>query len=177
MKHLAPKFGRFVTWGACSRCGARVKYSTLAKERLTGLLVCTQASGRPVKPCLDPFPEVYNFQSKPDRSNDPPNEPLPARWGLDDIWSSGVAPVMAPDDATRLKAFLGMHYQQENQVSFSSYRETTLQTQTRENVTTINPASYDGLFVPSNSVRTTVPETTAPNSSVGSVPWAQAKGI
>lgn len=150
-------------------------------------MVCTSASGRPTRPCLDPWPEVYNFQVSPDRSIEPPAEPLPVRWGLDNIWSASAIK-QAPDDATRVNAFLGMHYQQPATASFESYRVSLPANQDVVSVTTINPdpAKWDGLFVPSNSVRTVVPQP-APASNVNkelasgdaivSVPWATAKGI
>jgi hypothetical protein len=100
-----PKFGRFEVWGACSRCGARVRYNTLARERLTGLLVCTKSSGRPVRPCLDPWPPVYDFQASTDNSINPPPEPLPVRWGLDDIWSANKMKI-APADIARVQSYM-----------------------------------------------------------------------
>jgi hypothetical protein len=155
-----PKFGRFETWGACSRCGARVKYSTLARERLTGLLVCTPSSGRPVKPCLDPWPPVYDFQVTPDRSIEPPPEPLPARWGLDDIWSAKLGVKVAIDDKARLQALMIPPNNNRNSASFVSYQRALNQSQDRTTVTYINSANYDGTFVPSNSVRTVEPPET-----------------
>lgn len=185
MRHQDPPFGRFTTWGACSRCGARVKYSTLARERLTGLLVCTSASGRPTRPCLDPWPEVFDFKVAPDRSIEPPREPLPTRWMLDDIFSAVRDIKPAPDDATRLNAFLGMHFQAAGAASFESYRLGLNQNQDVASVTTINSANYDGTFVPSNSLRTSTPPTApttigieaASGDTLLSVPWAKAKGI
>lgn len=184
-----PKFGRFETWGACARCGARVAYRTLARERLTGLLVCTRASGRPVRPCLDPWPPVLDFQVAPDRSIEPPPEPLPARWGLDDIFSAAKGVKVAPDDATRLQSFMVPATSNPAQVAqFDSYRNALNQNQNVASVTTINPADYDGTFVPSNSVRTvTPPDEAAELAAVGadpdtgdkpwSPPWAARKGI
>jgi len=187
MQHIKPRFGRFETWGACSRCGARVRYSTLARERLTGLLVCTSASGRPVKPCLDPWPPVFDFQVTPDRSIEPPAEPLPVRWGLDDIWS-GNAMKMAPDDATRLQAFMKLNFQTKGSIDFTSYRGSTPPNQQPTSVVSTFTANYDGTFVPSNSVRTVVPPdptqqmenvNTEPASGDQLVapPWAVRKGI
>jgi hypothetical protein len=177
-----PKFGRFETWGACSRCGARVKYSTLARERLTGLLVCTSTSGRPVKPCLDPWPLVYDFQVFPDQSTDPPPEPLPVRWGLDDIWST--APMkMAPPDGVRLQSYLQPPATPKSSAEFTSYRQSLNQNQDRATVTYVNPADYDGTFVPSNSVRTVAPPDA--NEQLEEIkldagwvpPWAVVKGV
>lgn len=152
-----PKFGRFETWGACSRCGARVRYSTLARERLTGLLVCTRSSGRPVTPCLDPWPPVYDFQVTPDRSIEPPPEPLPARWGLDDIFSVALGLKPWIPDAARLQALLIPPNNNRGTASFTSYRSSLDQNQDRATLQFINPQQYDGTFIPSNSVRTVEP--------------------
>ncbi len=177
MRNEKPRFGRFVLWGACSRCGARCRYDTLARERLTGLLVCTASSGRPVRFCLDPWPEIFDFQAYPDRSIEPPPEPLPARWMLDDIFSattynsvaSGTpaayanAPKPAPADAARLQALLipppGTY--NVGKANFIDYQTTLNQSQNRQTVDFINPANYDGTFVPSNSVRTVIPPSEA----------------
>jgi hypothetical protein len=159
-----PRFGRFETWGACSRCGARVRYSTLARERLTGLLVCTKSSGRPVKPCLDPWPEVYDYQVFPDKSIEPPPEPLPVRWGLDDIWSTAKMK-MAPDDTVRVQAFMKLQQTSRGTASFIDYQRTLNQNQDRATLQYINEQNYDGTFVPSNSVRTVEPPETF------SFPW------
>ncbi len=202
MRNAPPKFGRFTTWGACSRCGARVRYDTLSRERLTGLLVCTGSSGRPTKPCLDPWPDVFDFQVKPDNSINPPAEPLPARWMLDDIFSAGTynsvaagtpgayanAPKAAPDDATRLQALLYSQFQNKSTVDFMSYQASLNQNQDRVTVTTIIPANYDGTFVPSSGVRTVTPPNEAdelastgsePESGLpyGAPPWATQKGV
>jgi hypothetical protein len=194
-----PKFGRFETWGACSRCGARVKYSTLARERLTGLLVCTSTSGRPVRPCLDPWPPVYDFQVTIDRSIEPPPEPLPARWMLDDIFSASTynpvskgtpgayanAPKAAPDDSARLQALLipptGTY--SSGVADFLTYQSSMNQHQKRTTLEVINPFNYDGTFVPSNTVRTVTPPdanaelTNLQADSGWSPPWAVRKGV
>jgi hypothetical protein len=177
-----PKFGRFETWGACSRCGARVPYNTLARERLTGLLVCTQTSGRPVTACLDPWPPVYDFQVFSDSSTDPPPEPLPVRWGLDDIWS--VAKMkMAPDDNTRLQSFMIPPTNLRGTASFVDYRASLNQNQDRATVQYINVQNYDGTFVPSNSVRTEEPPDANNQLEVIKLdagwtpPWTVIKGV
>jgi len=186
MRHGKPRFGSFTMWGACSRCGARVRYATLARERLTGLLVCTSASGRPVKPCFDPWPPVYDFQVSPDRSIEPPAEPLPVRWGLDDIWSA-TKYTLAPDDATRVNSFMKLQYQNKSATDFSSYQN-AFPNQNPISVTTIVPQNYDGTFVPSNSVRTVTPpdpftelENTGSEQPsgipFGAPPWATVKGV
>lgn len=195
-----PKFGFAETWGACSRCNARVRYSTLRRERLTGLLVCTRASGRPVNPCWDPWPEVYDFQAYPDNSINPPPEPLPLRYNLDDIWGNGPAegttkvfanaPAPAPDDATRLQRLLTTvpYYHNLGRSAAFIAPDAPLNAKVF-NLTTIVPADYDGTFVPSTSVRTVTP----PNESeeleatsrtdkdvtdkLWSPPWAAAKGV
>lgn len=181
-----PKFGRFETWGACSRCGARVRYNTLARERLTGLLVCTSTSGRPVKPCLDPWPPVYDFQSTSDRSIEPPPEPLPARWQLDDIFSTFYGPVAAPDDAARLQSYMvppPNTYTGASGVTFVDYQRMLFQNQNRATLEVINPQNYDGTFVPSNSVRTVTPpepanELSNMKADSGHMPaWAIVKGV
>jgi hypothetical protein len=154
-----PKFGQFETWGACSRCGARVRYSTLARERLTGLLVCSSTSGRPVRPCLDPWPPVYDFQVHPDKSIDPPPEPLPVRWGLDKIWSTNDMKV-APHDSARVQSYMVPPTNLRGTASFVSYQRTLNQNQDRATLLHINSADYDGTFVPSNSVRTVEPPET-----------------
>lgn len=202
MRHRQPKFRNAELWGACSRCGARVKYGTLARERLTGMLVCTAASGRPVAPCLDPWPEVFDFQVSPDRSIEPPAEPLPARWMLDAIFSAGTfnnvaagtpsayaqAPMFAPDDATRLNALLRTQFQNKSTQDFTYYKNAINQGQNPLSVTTINAANYDGTFVPSGSVRTVTPpdehqellNTGADPSTgnqFGAPPWAVQKGV
>jgi hypothetical protein len=166
-----PKFRPYETWGACSRCGARVAYRTLKRERLTGLLVCSATSGRGVRSCWDPWPEVFDFQVSPDRSIEPPPEPLPARWNLDDIWGNGPssgttatyanAPAAAPDDATRLAALLRAppYYATLGKTASFAGLQSLAQPVASEvaNLNTILPADYDGTFIPSNSVRTVTP--------------------
>jgi hypothetical protein len=171
-----PKFGRFETWGACSRCGARVRYNTLARERLTGLLVCTISSGRPVKPCLDPWPPVYDFQVTPDRSIEPPPEPLPARWGLDTIWSANKY-VLAPSDAARLESYMKPATSNRDSASFASYRSSLDQNQDRATLQFIRPQDYDGTFIPSNSVRTVATPEPEPVQGQWTPPWAVVKGM
>jgi hypothetical protein len=204
-----PKLAPYECWGACSRCNARVPYRTLARERLTGLLVCTKSSGRAVRPCWDPWPEVYDFQVSPDRSIEPPPEPLPLRWNLDDIWGNGPsgaggyssldtsrfanAPAAAPDDATRLAAVLKAppYYQMLGKTaSFAGVRALAEPVpDVVSNLNTIISADYDGMFVPSNSVRTVTPPNAAAELAnvqltdhdvadpVVSPPWAARKGV
>lgn len=167
-----PKFGSAELWGACSRCNARVRYSTLRRERLTGLLVCSDTSGRPVSSCWDPWPEYFDFQAFPDRSIEPPAEPLALRYNLDNIWGNGPshgttkdfanAPAAAPDDATRLAAVLRVvpYYANTSQSAAFDFLTRTAQQQVID-VTTIVPANYDGTFVPSGSVRTVTPPNAA----------------
>ena len=163
-----PKFAPFETWAACSRCNARVPAKTLRRERLTGLLVCSKASGRPVNPCWDPWPPVYDFQAFPDKSIEPPPEPLPLRYNLDAIWGNGPAsgttedfanaPAPAPDDATRLANLLSSvpYYKLQGRSAAFVSPAATLAAQV-QNLTTIVPANYDGTFLPSSSVRTVTP--------------------
>jgi hypothetical protein len=125
----------------------------LARERLTGLLVCTKSSGRPVKPCLDPWPAVYDYQVFPDKSIEPPAEPLPDRWGLNE----GEVMKMAPNDATRVAHFLKLNQTVRGTASFVDYQRTLNQNQDRATVQYIAAQDYDGTFVPSSSVRTVEP--------------------
>jgi hypothetical protein len=194
-----PKFGSAVTWGACSRCNARVKYSTLCRERLTGLLVCGPASGRPVRYCLDPWPPVYDFQAFPDKSIEPPAEPLPLRYNLDAIWGNGPvsgntsdfanAPAAAPDDATRLNNLLRMvpYYAAAGKTAAFTPRTQGIDVEVAK-VLFINPANYDGTFLPSSSVRTVTPPIESPSSvtqtdkdvpsdQLWTPPWAVNQGV
>lgn len=195
-----PNFAPYALWGACSRCNARVRYDTLRRERLTGLLVCSKASGRSVSPCWDPWPQVFDFQSYPDNSINPPNEPLPLRYNLDDIWGNGPAegttsvfanaPAPAPDDATRLAAFLKAPPYYSNLGKSAAFMAPNAPLGAEVfNLTTIVPQNYDGTFVPSGSVRTVTPpnETTeldnVPRTDkdvtdpIWSPPWAAAQKV
>lgn len=196
-----PKFRNARLWAACSRCNARVVHSTLKRERLTGLLVCGPSSGRSVRFCLDPWPESLDFQVLPDRSIEPPAEPLPLRYNLDNIWGNGpatgttsvfaTAPKPAPDDATRLQnllrsvpyyAILG------KSAAFISMNPSVRQT--IADVSTIFPANYDGTFLPSSSVRTVTPPNAATelanvtktdpdvaDAMPWTPPWGVSKGV
>jgi hypothetical protein len=196
-----PKFPPYATWGACSRCNARVLHSTLKRERLTGLLVCTKASGRATRPCWDPWPEIYDFQAFPDKSIEPPPEPLPLRWNLDAIWGNGpvegttstfaAAPLAAPDDATRLAKLLTSVPYYANLGKSAAFMGPSAPLSSKVfNLTTIVPQEYDGTFIPSNSVRTVTPPDEAtelanitktdpdlPNDRLWSPPWSAAKGV
>lgn len=195
-----PKFAPYETWGACSRCNARVAYRTLRRERLTGLLVCSETSGRPVRSCWDPWPEVYDFQAFPDKSIEPPPEPLPLRYNLDSIWGSGpetgttstfaAAPAAAPDDATRLQNLLRSVPYYANLGKSAAFAAPGPPVWAEvENLTTIIPADYDGTFVPSSSVRTVTPpdeatelanvSKTDPNipDPIWSPPWAAVQKV
>jgi hypothetical protein len=196
-----PKFGSTELWGACSRCNARVRYSTLQRERLTGLLVCSATSGRSVRFCLDPWPEVFDFQAFSDRSIDPPAEPLPLRYNLDAIWGNGPevgttttfanAPAAAPDDATRLQNLLTSVPYYANLGKSAAFMGPDAPLSAKVyNLTTVVPANYDGTFVPSSSVRTVTPPDEAtelantsrtdkdvPADKLWSPPWAQIKVV
>lgn len=196
-----PKFRFAETWGACSRCNARCKYSTLARERLTGLLVCTRASGRATRPCFDPWPAVYDFQAFPDNSINPPAEPLPLRYNLDAIWGNGPevgttavfanAPAAAPDDATRLAKLLTTVPYYANLGKSAVFMAVDAKISDKVfNLSTIVPQDYDGTFIPSNSVRTVLPPSEAvelanvtktdkdmPDDQLWSPPWASAKQV
>lgn len=201
VRNAKPKFRNAVLWGACARCGARVLYSTLARERLTGLLMCTKASGRPVNPCWDPWPPFYDFQVLPDRSLDAPPEPMPARWNLDAIWGSGPAsgttitfanaPAAAPDDATRLAKLLTTvpYYQNIGKSAAFLGPDAPLSVKV-QSITTFIPADYDGTFLPSNSIRTVVPPSAAaeldaitktdpdePQDKIWTLPWSAVKQV
>ena len=201
-RHTAkPKFAPYAVWGACSRCNARVLYSTLKRERLTGLLVCSKTSGRATRPCWDPWPEVYDFQAFPDNSLNPPPEPLPLRWNLDAIWGNGpaegttavfaAAPAAAPDDATRLaKLLTSVPYYATLGKSAAFMGPNAPLSNKVFNLTTIVPQDYDGTFLPSSSVRTVTPPNEAtelanitktdpdfPNDQLWSPPWAAVKQV
>lgn len=194
-----PKFGSAELWGACSRCNARVRYSTLRRERLTGLLVCTKASGRGTSACFDPWPVSYDFQVYPDKSIEPPAEPLPLRYNLDNIWGNGpasgapstfaAAPTPAPDDATRLAALLRSVPSYLLMGKTASFPNATPPVNSAvANLGTFLPADYDGTFIPSTSVRTVTPPSAAAelaavntDSTTGdeiwTPPWAAQQGI
>lgn len=176
-----------------------MRYSTLRRERLTGLLVCTKASGRAVRPCWDSWPEVYDFQAFPDRSIEPPPEPLPLRYNLDAIWGNGpqsgttaifaAAPKAAPDDATRLAALLTSVPNYAGLGMSAAFRAPVPVATAVQSLTTIIPASYDGTFLPSNSIRTvTPPDETTELANVSKTdndvadtiwtpPWGVQKGV
>lgn len=195
-----PKFAPAETWGACSRCNCRVPYKSLRRERLTGLLVCSASSGRPVNPCWDPWPPFYDFQAYPDRSIEPPPEPLPLRYNLDAIWGNGPAfgttatfanaPAPAPDDATRLQALLTSVPYYANLGRSAAFLAPRSNVSTDVfNLNTIVAANYDGTFIPSTSVRTVTPpdeaaELAAVNETdkdvfdpLWSPPWAVVKNV
>ncbi|MEL7086821.1 MAG: hypothetical protein AAGL98_00015 [Planctomycetota bacterium] len=144
-----------------------MRYSTLRRERLTGLLVCSETSGRAVRPCWDPWPPVYDFQAYPDKSIEPPPEPLPLRYNLDAIWGAGpvdgttqtfaAAPKAAPDDATRLNALLSSVPYYAMLGRSAAFAAPVPVWATVKNLTTVIPADYDGTFIPSNSIRTVTP--------------------
>jgi hypothetical protein len=195
-----PKFRPAETWAACSRCNARVAYRTLRRERLTGLLVCSSASGRSVRPCWDPWPKVFDFQAFSDRSIEPPPEPLPLRYNLDNIWGNGpasgttktfaAAPAAAPDDATRLNALLTSVPYYANLGKSAAFMSMPPLSAVVQNLTTIFPADYDGTFVPSSSIRTTPPpdegaelvavsetDKDVPTDKLWSPPWSVVRGV
>lgn len=196
-----PKFGASEVWAACPRCNARVRYSSLRRERLTGLLVCSSTSGRGTRSCWDPWPEVYDFQSYPDNSLDAPPEPFPLRYNLDAIWGNGPetgttatfanAPAPAPDDATRLDAILATvpYYAMLGKSAAFMGPQAPLSAKIT-NLTTVVPANYDGTFLPSGSVRTVVPpneeaeleavqrtDKDIPDDALWAPPWAASKGV
>lgn len=144
-----------------------------------------------MSPCWDPWPPVYDFQAYPDKSIEPPPEPLPLRYNLDDIWGSGNNPKPAPDDATRLQALLGAppYYAQLGKSAAFAAPPAPMSTLV-QTLTTFVPANYDGTFLPSGSVRTVTPPDEAtelakvsetdvdlPNDKLWSPPWAVVKGV
>lgn len=172
-----PKFGSAVIWAACPRCNARVRYSSLRRERLTGLLVCSSASGRSVRSCWDPWPEFYDFQAFSDKSIEPPPEPYPLRYNLDAIWGNGPvsgttkdfanAPKAAPDDSTRLAALLAsVPYYANLGRSAAFIGPNPSVAQTIIDATTIYPADYDGTFLPSGSVRVNINPDSIPEPTI-----------
>lgn len=196
-----PNFRPAETWGACSRCNARVRHTSLRRERLTGLLVCSASSGRAVRPCWDPWPAVYDFQASPDKSIEPPPEPLPLRYNLDAIWGNGPdsgttkdfanAPAAAPDDATRLANLLtSVPYYANIGKSAAFMSPSATVSAMVQNLNTIFPADYDGTFLPSSSVRTVLPPDEAaelaavsrtdkdvPTDVLWAPPWGVVKGV
>lgn len=167
---------------------------------MTGLLVCSATSGRAVSSCWDPWPAVFDFQAFPDKSIEPPSEPLPLRYNLDAIWGSGPesgttadfanAPKPAPDDATRLANLLMSVPYYSNIGKSAAFMGPSAPLSAKVfNLTTIVPAQYDGTFVPSNSVRTTLPPNEATElanvsktdpdvtDALWAPPWAAAKGV
>lgn len=134
--------------------------------------MCTPASGRGTRACWDPWPPFYDFQVYPDKSIEPPPEPLPLRYNLDAIWGNGPvagttqdfanAPKAAPDDDTRLARLINSvpYYRTLGQSAAFAAPNPPLSYKIAE-VTTIIPQDYDGTFVPSSSVRTVVPPNAA----------------
>ena len=195
-----PKFAPYELWGACARCNARVRYSTLKRERLTGLMVCSKSSGRSVRSCWDPWPEIFDFQVYPDKSMEAPPEPLPLRYNLDNIWGSGpasgttrqfaAAPAAAPDDATRLQNLLNVPYYAPGLSAAFVAPNNPPVSYAVQNLNTFFPADYDGTFIPSTSVRSNTPpdENTelanvsktdfdVPADTLWSPPWAVSKKV
>jgi hypothetical protein len=139
----------------------------------------------------------------PDRSIEPPPEPLPLRYNLDNIWGNGPAsgttstfanaPKPAPDDATRLAALLKAppYYALLGKSANFAGLQSLAQPLATEvaNLDTFLPSDYDGTFIPSNSVRTVTPpdaytelaNVTKTDKDVSdsfwSPPWAAQKGV
>lgn len=168
---------------------------------MTGLLVCTPASGRPVRSCWDPWPEILDFQVYPDKSIEPPPEPLPLRYNLDAIWGNGPAsgtpedfanaPKPAPDDATRLQNLLYSVPSYVNGGRTAAFPAGNPPVPYAvQSVTTVIPADYDGTFIPSSSLRTVTPPDEAaqldavtktdkdvPEDKIWTPPWSVVKGV
>src|SRR5712671_2554753 len=95
------------------REGCKQNFASRTADRVTRL----QQGVRPrCVALLGPVARSVQFSGVPDNSINPPSEPLPLRYNLDDIWGSGPAtgttttfanaPAAAPDDATRLANLL-----------------------------------------------------------------------
>jgi hypothetical protein len=69
------------------------------------------------------------------------------------------APKAAPSDRERLEALLAPPANSitRGTANFGGYANSLNQNQDRATLVTINPADYDGTYVPSNSVRTAFP--------------------
>jgi hypothetical protein len=135
---------------------------------------------------------VYDFQAFTDKSIEPPPEPLPLRYNLDNIWGNGPAhgttttfanaPAPAPDDATRLQNLLTSvpYYAQLGRTAAFVGPRATLSAEVF-NLTTIVPQNYDGTFLPSNSVRTVLPPDEGAElagvETVSGYPWSVVKGV
>ena len=180
-----PSFPAFAVWGACSRCGTRFAYSSLRREKLTGLLLCTSTSWPNPRPrgCWDPWHPSLSFQTRSDRSIEPPREPLPMRTGLDNIFSASVGQVVAAPDGNRWNYLARGNYQTiatpaavyVNEFSNASkdgprfmaspkaVDRSALDPTAFDEFNVLNPpdgsASYDGVFVPSQSIRKNLPPT------------------
>ena len=178
-----PLFPAFAVWGACSRCGTRFAYESLRREKLTGLLLCTDASwpSPRARGCWDPWHPSLSFQTRADRSIEPPREPLPMRTGLDDIFSAAFGPTIAAPDGNRwnylvrsnfqtiatpapvyINAFStaskdGPRFMASPQAVDRSALDPTAFDQFNVVGAPDGSASYDGVFVPSQSTRKNVP--------------------
>ena len=90
---------------------------------------------------------------------------------------------MAPDDAVRLQNLLRPPSTPTSSASFVDYQRTLNQNQDRATLTFVNPADYDGTFLPSNSVRTVEPPDA--NQQLENLeadagwtpPWSVIKGV
>jgi hypothetical protein len=165
-----PHFAPFEVWGACSRCGTRFAYASLRRERLTGLLLCTDESWPNPRPrgCWDPWPEILSFQAAADRSIEPPREPLPLRTGLDDVFSAAPGIVPAPPDGARFNQVATTNYQLTTPTGIAMQqfpnayiRPDASRVQSIQSTDFI-PAEYDGVFVPTQSERVDLPPEPTP---------------
>jgi hypothetical protein len=102
---------------------------------------------------------------------------LPARWGLDDIFSAvlGLKPAMS--DAARLQALMIPPNNNRGTASFTSYQSSLNQNQDRATLEFVRPQDYDGTFIPSNSVRTVATPEPEPVQDLWTPPWAVVKGV
>jgi hypothetical protein len=108
---------------------------------------------------------------------------LPARWGLDEIFSVAFGIKAAIHDAARLQALMIPPNNNRSSASFVDYQRALNQNQDRATLQFIRPSDYDGTFVPSNSVRTVEPPDA--NDQLEEIkfdagwtpPWTVVKGV
>jgi hypothetical protein len=90
------------------------------------------------------------------------------------------APKAAPSDEDRLRALLKppANSISRGTANFSNYTNSLNQNQDRATLVVINPAEYDGTYVPSNSVRTAFPpEPEAAIEGETQPPFSVEKGV
>lgn len=174
-------------WAACDRCGARVQASTRRREKMTGLMVCTSASGRDTQPCFDPWHPSLDFQLAPDNSVNPPYEPRPVRWGNlfrdsdvnpDDWWWNGQ-PLQLASEAKPISVLKPVDYrrideqpgqpgtqfwpqQDQHPYHLAQPGQPNPGVRPRDQIETVDGMDFDGVFVPSADQVKQVPPATQP---------------